>query len=183
MRVREKDYDDIVGSTCCCSDDGTVGGICVNIYKEEVLIDLYRPFGFFLQNFKLQLDLSVKRAAFLAELLENAVKTIRGKEMRSIIGGLIYDTEKAKQIADYEPPVNRGDFQWYSESLYVTAKGNWFLVGEGNAMSPYSCREGSGRGPGSRLRPLSNDDAQAWLEERREVEALEEYFADKLEEA
>ena len=58
--------------------------------------------------------------------------------MRAIIDGKRYDTETAKVVAEWANTYDRGDFHHYSEALYLTPKGAWFLHGEGNASSPYN---------------------------------------------
>ncbi len=51
------------------------------------------------------------------------------KAMKKIIGGKIYDTEKADQIIEMEHGM-RGDFDWFLEALYVTKKGILRIVEE-----------------------------------------------------
>ena len=67
----------------------------------------------------------------------------------------IYDTSKA------EPLGNRiysyfGDPAGYEETLYKTKGGLYFLWGLGGVDSPYDS--------GEDIRPISKDEAQAWLE-------------------
>lgn len=96
--------------------------------------------------------------------------------MKRIIDSKRYDTDKADQIATYDHGYTN-DFTWYSEELYRTAKGAWFLAGEGNAASPWSeCSPDGGRGPGRGIRPLSEDAAREWLEEHGETAEIERYF-------
>jgi len=67
----------------------------------------------------------------------------------------VYDTSKA------EPLGNRvfsyfGDPAGYEETLYKTKGGLYFLCGIGGEESPYD--------QGEDIRPLSEKEAQAWLE-------------------
>ena len=67
----------------------------------------------------------------------------------------IYDTSKA------EPLGNRiysyfGDPAGYEETLYKTKGGLYFLWGLGGDESPYDS--------GEDIRPISEDEAKAWLE-------------------
>ena len=103
--------------------------------------------------------------------------------MRAIIEGKRYDTETAEEVAEYHSPHLRGDFHKFSETLYRTRRGRWFLVGEGNAASPYSARFADGRGPGKRVVPFSDEEAREWMESREKYDALEAYFADSIEDA
>ena len=67
----------------------------------------------------------------------------------------VYDTSKA------EPLVNRvfsyfGDPAGYEETLYKTKGGLYFLCGVGGEESPYDA--------GEDIRPITEKEAQAWLE-------------------
>jgi len=102
----------------------------------------------------------------------------RSKEMKKIINGKRYDTETAEMVAD-DSYSNYGDFEYWSEELYRTKRGNWCLCGEGGAMSRYSRSVGQNEtGGGSAIIPLAEGEALAWLEAHTEdSEAYEEYFA------
>jgi hypothetical protein len=65
------------------------------------------------------------------------------KNVKKIIDGKLYDTKKATEIGsdNYGQP---GDFEYWAESLYVSASGRYFLAGEGGPPS---------RGPRSTLKP------------------------------
>ena len=67
----------------------------------------------------------------------------------------IYDTSKAEALG------NRifsyyGDPAGYEETLYKTKGGLYFLWGVGGSESPYD--------QGEEIRPISADEAKAWLE-------------------
>lgn len=97
--------------------------------------------------------------------------------MRRTINGKRYDTEKAKWIAfhDNEPMVTPQDFHWFSEVLYKTPRGNWFLCGEGNALTRYS--------GGVKFIPMSEKDALDWCEQTENEEVIAEHFSHLIEEA
>jgi hypothetical protein len=104
--------------------------------------------------------------------------------MRKVSGGKIYDTKKAEVVAEWSNHYYRNDFHYCEETLYRTDKGNWFLYGEGGAMSKYREPSGSNSwGGGEGITPLTTEEAYAWLEEHDRVKEIEEYFQDKLEEA
>ena len=104
--------------------------------------------------------------------------------MKKVINGKRYDTETAALVAadSYSHP---GDLGYWAEEIYRTKRGNWFLVGEGGAMTQYSRSVGQNEtGGGSAVIPFTKKDALAWLEDHTEdSEAYEEYFTDVLEDA
>ena len=103
--------------------------------------------------------------------------------MISIINGKRYNTETATEVASYSQGY-ASDFGHFQETLYKTTKGAWFMYGEGGAMSRYSESYGQGeRGPGSRVVVMTPDEVRSWLESHDEVDNLEEYFGDSLEDA
>jgi hypothetical protein len=103
--------------------------------------------------------------------------------MKKVIDGLRYNTSTAIEVATHTSHLSRSDFGWYAETLYRTPRGNWFLHGEGNAASPWSQPEGNGRGPGEDIRPIPRESARTWLEDEGELDALEQYFGEEIEDA
>jgi hypothetical protein len=104
--------------------------------------------------------------------------------MKRIIDGKSYNTETAECIATWSNHHYPNDFHYCEESLYRTAKGAWFVAGEGGAMSKYSRPVGNnGRGGGEGLEPFTADEARRWLEEHNFVDELEEHFGSQIEEA
>lgn len=103
--------------------------------------------------------------------------------MKQIINGKKYDTETATLIAE-DSYLYQSDFRYYDEALYKTKKGAWFLAGEGGPMSKYAEPTGDGNiGYGNGIKPLLKSEAQTWLEEINEIDALEEHFSDSIEAA
>ena len=104
--------------------------------------------------------------------------------MKRIIGGKRYDTEKAELIAETAASCSRSDYAWFEESLYRTAKGYWFTAGTGGPMTRYAVSvDMSSRSGGSAIHPLTSGEARQWLEDAEEWSALDEHFADELEDA
>lgn len=103
--------------------------------------------------------------------------------MRKVIDGKVYDTSTATKVADYSRCSGSGDD--VDEALYRTAKGRWFLAGEGGPLSRYGESVPGNRSAyteGSGLIALSPAEALAWCEDHEvDAETIEEYF--KLEEA
>jgi len=104
--------------------------------------------------------------------------------MRKVIDGKVYDTETAEQIAT-DSFSNYGDLTYWSEALYRTQKGNWFLCGEGGALTKYARGVGQNEiGGGSAIIPLTRGKALSWLEAHTpDAEVYEKYFTDVVEDA
>jgi len=103
--------------------------------------------------------------------------------MRKIIDGLKYDTEKADEIGWYENDYGRNDFKWWKATLYVTKKGNYFLHGEGGAMTRFSESAGNSSWGSEKLEPLTEAEAFEFSMNYLGVETTELYFKDMIEEA
>lgn len=106
--------------------------------------------------------------------------------MKRVVDGKLYDTERAEKLHEYENMDDQGNFYYYEEALYRTAKGNYFIAGSGAAMSKYAESLGGGSwGGGGGIRPLTKPGAADWLDEHDGVEVLvaDPDFADLLEEA
>ena len=104
--------------------------------------------------------------------------------MKITINRKVYDTNTATLIASDGNDLSHSDFQYWEESLYLTAKGNWFLHGEGGCMSKYGRPSGHNSYTGSEdIVPLSRQEAFAWCEEHRAQQAIEDHFADLISEA
>lgn len=102
--------------------------------------------------------------------------------MRKIVNGKLYDTEKAEKVAWAESECGRRDFRWYDEKLYRTRNGRWFLAGEGGPLSRYRRPAPDGGWiEGDGIIPLTDDEARTWLEEHGETETILKFF--KVEDA
>lgn len=103
--------------------------------------------------------------------------------MKRIIEGKVYNTETAEQVAYWDNGYYGNDFKRCEEGLYRTERGAWFLAGEGGPMSKYARPSGNMTSGGEGLEPISEKEAQDWLESHDFTDELEQYFKDKLEEA
>ena len=105
--------------------------------------------------------------------------------MKAIIDGKRYDTETAELIAsDCSVGMSKSDFRWWEEKLYRTAKGAWFLAGEGGALTKYAVQVGSNAsGAGEEIIPLSEEEVRKWLEKSENYDALEKHFSSAIEDA
>ncbi|MBO4714874.1 MAG: hypothetical protein J5672_02105, partial [Verrucomicrobia bacterium] len=50
------------------------------------------------------------------------------------------------------------------ETLYQKKNGEWFLLGEGGAMTRYCINSGDSRCGGSNIIPLTENEAKKWVE-------------------
>ena len=100
--------------------------------------------------------------------------------MQKIIGGRRYDTSTAELIAEQTNSLPISDADYVREDLYRTAKGNWFILGEGGARSRYAK---DGLGVGRDIIPINANEAQGWLERYSTCGAIEQYFGTEIEDA
>jgi len=96
---------------------------------------------------------------------------------KKVINGKMYNTETADllETASYKYP---SDFEWFKESLYRKETGEFFIDGEGGASSQYA-EEGATGGwtYGSKFIPLTEKEAQAWVEKHHaDTELYEELW-------
>lgn len=99
--------------------------------------------------------------------------------MKAIINGRKYDTETAKEMAYAESDCGRNSFGWYEETLYKKRTGEFFLAGEGYAATKYATHyEGGTRGPGSKIIPLTYEEAEEWGERNLSADRYEEIFGE-----
>ena len=102
--------------------------------------------------------------------------------MKKIINNKAYDTETAKELGSWSNMADYGNFSQFSETLYRKKTGEFFLYGEGGPMTKYAVAEGSNcwRG-GSRIMPLSFQEARKWAEEHLSGEEYEAIFGEVVE--
>lgn len=96
--------------------------------------------------------------------------------MKKIINGKRYDTNTAKALGS-DSFSNRLDFGFWEETLYMKRTGEFFLHGEGGAMSRYAVSMGnnSWRG-GESIIPVSGEEAMKWAEKHLSADKYEEIF-------
>lgn len=102
--------------------------------------------------------------------------------MKRVINCKLYDTEAAEQIAQYAPNTDRGDFNFLMETLYRTEDGEYFLHGEGGPKTKYAKRRNGGRAGSKEIKPLTDEQALDWCENRSiDGDIVVEEFADLIE--
>ena len=96
--------------------------------------------------------------------------------MKKVINGKKYDTSTATFIDTYTYKYP-SDFEYFNEDLYQKKTGEFFLDGEGGAASKYAQDgETGGRISGSKMIPLTETEAQAWVEKHADAELYEELW-------
>ena len=96
--------------------------------------------------------------------------------MIQIIKGKKYDTELAETLGHEWNGLPINDFRYQEEVLYRTKKGQFFIAGEGGAMSQYSRPVGNMTGGGNEIRLLTENEAREWLEKYGSIEEYEKVF-------
>lgn len=96
--------------------------------------------------------------------------------MKKIINKKLYDTSTATCIAEYSNPVSVSDFSFYRETLYRKRTGEYFIHGEGGALSRYASRDYDGMTWGEDILPLTYDTARDWAEHHMDVDAYQDEF-------
>lgn len=97
--------------------------------------------------------------------------------MRKIIDGIIYDTNVAILIADFQVRRWATDSYYWSWRIrvYHTKKNNWFFYSQ-RPFCPFFWSSGN-------IEPGSPDEVLELFEENNEVELIQKYFPDKIKEA
>lgn len=103
--------------------------------------------------------------------------------MKNTINTKVYDTDKAKLVAEDGSKTFGHDSHAWKEKLYVTRKGTWFLHGWGAELTEYAERDSQNLSPGESIIPMTREEALAWCEEHRAQEAIDTHFSDMIEEA
>jgi len=98
--------------------------------------------------------------------------------MRQVIKGLVYNTETAEILGSADSSyLGANDFRSYSETLFKTKKGRFFLAGEGGPMTKWGEACGDMRGFGSGIIPLDSAEAREWCEFNDiDIEVISEHF-------
>ena len=85
--------------------------------------------------------------------------------MKKVIQGVLCDTSTAKYIGSASYLGDR-DFAHWSEELYRTKSGRYFLYGEGGPASRYAVTTGQNEwSSGEKIQLLSRETAMKWAEE------------------
>lgn len=83
--------------------------------------------------------------------------------MKKVINGKMYNTDTAKMVGR----VSKGEsFNYFIEELYQKKTNEFFIYGEGGAMTKYaeSCGNNNWCG-GCKITPVTEQEAKEWAEE------------------
>ncbi len=86
--------------------------------------------------------------------------------MVSIIRGKRYSTATASRIGTAAEPVPSDNPGWWQSTLFKTVNGAFFLLNEGNHLSPFAAEVNGHLEPGAKIVPLSDDEARGWAEDQ-----------------
>ena len=96
--------------------------------------------------------------------------------MKKVINGKMYNTETATLIESFSHKYP-SDFEWLKETLYQKETGEFFIDGEGGAASKYAEESAAGGWVyGRKITPLTESEAQAWVEKNADSELYEELW-------
>ena len=98
--------------------------------------------------------------------------------MKKIINGRMYNTETATELGNFWNGLSASDFRYLSETLYRKKNGEFFLYGEGGAMTEYSQPDGDMTGGGEKIIPLTEEQAKHWAEEKLDADTYIEIFGE-----
>lgn len=103
--------------------------------------------------------------------------------MKKIINGKKYDTDTAEFVCFTSYGNGSSDFRHWSEELYRKKTGEYFIYGEGGALSKYACSVAQNEMCGSeQIKPVSYEYAQKFVEEYGTADEYEEFFGEVSEE-
>ena len=98
--------------------------------------------------------------------------------MKKIIKGSVFDTTTAKHLGGYSY-LKPGDFSYFSENLYKTRSGKYFIHGVGGSASPYSKQVSQNEWEaGETIFAVSMERAKDWAEENLDGDTYIEIFGE-----
>lgn len=98
--------------------------------------------------------------------------------MRKIINNKRYDTSTAEEIGYHDNAYAVNDFNYMCETLYKKRTGEYFLYGEGGALSRYAEKVVDGWGYGEQIIPMTFDSAREWAEKHLDADDYEKEFGE-----
>lgn len=98
--------------------------------------------------------------------------------MKKHINGKLYDTEAAAFIGTWKDTSSKDTSLHIQESLYKKRTGEFFLLGEGGALTKYAVLKKNSIWTGStKIIPLSFEQAESWAKEHLDTETCDHIFA------
>lgn len=97
--------------------------------------------------------------------------------MKKIVNKKCYDTCTATCLAEYQNGSDFRSFAYVCESLYLKRTGEFFLHGEGGALSKYAQHYSDNSYSGGEvIIPLTEGEARQWCEEHCDADVYEDIF-------
>ena len=99
--------------------------------------------------------------------------------MKKIINGKKYNTETATKLGDRWNGLALNDLGRVYEELYRKKTGEYFLYGEGGALTKYSVSTGQNCwAGGKKIIPMTEDEAREWAEMWLDADEYELIFGE-----
>ena len=98
--------------------------------------------------------------------------------MNKVIDGAVYNTDTAILLSSIDSGHSYHDFEYYTESLFRTKAGKYFLYGSGNGNSRYGEWHGNSGGSGEKIMPFTYDEAKQWGEKNLNGDEYIKIFGD-----
>ena len=98
--------------------------------------------------------------------------------MKKIINGKLYNTETAKEVAEYWNGYPGGDFNVIYETLYQKRTGEYFLYCKGGPMTQYAEAVWGGMAYGEQIIPYTEKLAKEWAVEHISADEYMELFGE-----
>ena len=96
--------------------------------------------------------------------------------MKKVIKGAVCDTETATKIGSCDHDIT-DHLHWWSETLYRTKSGRYFVHSEGGPASRYSTADSDGHWKsGEQINVISRKTAEEWAEEHLSGDEYEAAF-------
>lgn len=98
--------------------------------------------------------------------------------MKKIINNKLYNTDTANSLFYWYNDLPSNDGYYYAEKLYIKKTGEYFLYGEGGALSPYGGYNCEGRYsyPDWDIIPLTEAKAKKWAVDHCSADKYMELF-------
>lgn len=96
--------------------------------------------------------------------------------MKKIINGRLYNTDTAKLIGSWSNGFCLSDFRYCSEDIYQKKNGEYFMHGDGGAMSRYGKSYGDGMRGSQDIIPMTEKEVKIWAETHLTADEYMELF-------
>ena len=98
--------------------------------------------------------------------------------MKKVINRKVYDTTKATQVGWWCNDLDQTDFNYLEETLYRKRTGEYFLFGFGGGLTQYAELYNGASTSGTKIVPLSYEEARTWAEEKLDGDKYIDEFGD-----